>query len=291
MGRSFYYPAYPDGKLKMFTVSYDDGNDCDAILVEMLRRHGAKGTFNLNSGLIGDDEVQMPEDKEKRWKRMTVEEALEVYGDDMEIAVHGSQHPWWDKLSPVNAMADILDDRRALERATGRIIRGAAYPWGTYSKDVIEILRQAGFAYCRALNTTKKLKAMPKDPLCYEGTVRHREPQVLDIAKRFAADACTDGRPLAFYLWGHTYEFMQYDNWHIMEEILSIVGDREDVWYATNLEYFDYMAAAQKLRYNVDRTVVENPTSTDIWLRRASKYNDPDATFAVVPAGGSLKLD
>ena len=44
------YPVWKDGKQKVFTMSYDDGNDSDIRLVELMRRHHVKGTFNINSG-------------------------------------------------------------------------------------------------------------------------------------------------------------------------------------------------------------------------------------------------
>lgn len=290
MKKTAYYPAFPGGKMKMFTTSYDDGNDCDARLVELLRKHGARGTFNVNSWMYDDDE-QMPESKARLWRRMDMDEALALYGDDMEIAVHGAVHPWWDKLSPVNAMQDILSDKQTIERMTGRIIRGAAYPWGTFNDNVVEILRQAGFAYCRAVAVTKKLKTRSIDPLRYQGTIRHRDPEAIDLARRFAEADTLDGQLCTYYLWGHTYEFMQKNNWNIVEEILDIVGDREDVWYCTNIEYFDYMAATKELRFDVDRTMVENPTATDIWLRGGRKYYDPEPIFLKVPAGATVKLD
>ena len=127
--------AYPGGLEKAFTMSYDDGNDCDIPLVEMMRRYGVKGTFNINSGCCPPE--RMPHGK-KPWSRLPLRELIDLYGDDMEIAVHGLIHPTWDRLPSPNAMQDILDDRRELERATGKIIRGAAYPYGTYSDAAVE---------------------------------------------------------------------------------------------------------------------------------------------------------
>ena len=45
----FYYPG---GKHKALTFSYDDGQIFDIRLAEILRSHGLKGTFNLNSGTL-----------------------------------------------------------------------------------------------------------------------------------------------------------------------------------------------------------------------------------------------
>ena len=44
---------WPEGRRKAFTVSYDDGVTQDIRLIELLNRYGIKGTFNLNSGLLG----------------------------------------------------------------------------------------------------------------------------------------------------------------------------------------------------------------------------------------------
>lgn len=47
--------VYPEGKNKALTFSYDDGQIHDRKLVEILNRHGMKGTFHLNSGMLAQD--------------------------------------------------------------------------------------------------------------------------------------------------------------------------------------------------------------------------------------------
>ena len=47
------------------------------------------------------------------------------------------------------------------------------------------------------------------------------------------------GEPLLFYLWGHSYEFDDDDNWDTIEKFLQKAGCRDDVWYATNIEVYD----------------------------------------------------
>ena len=44
---------WPGGKRKAFTISYDDGVTQDIRLIELLNKYQIKGTFNLNSGLLG----------------------------------------------------------------------------------------------------------------------------------------------------------------------------------------------------------------------------------------------
>ena len=56
------YCCYPGGKHKALTMSYDDGKQEDLRLVEIFNRYGIKGTFHINSGLIGLDEQRLRPD-------------------------------------------------------------------------------------------------------------------------------------------------------------------------------------------------------------------------------------
>ncbi len=278
------YVMYPGGLHKAFTMSYDDGNDCDIPLVEIMRRHHVKGTFNIN--FCNCPPARMAHDKHP-WSRLPLDELIDLYGDDMEIAMHGFTHPTWDRMPSPAAMQDILDDRRALEQATGRIIRGSAFPNGTYNQDTLDILRLAGFAYCRDVITTGDFGRPPQTLLPLQGTTRNRDPHCLDLARKFAADHNITRHLRFFYLWGHSYEFIQDNSWGLLEELLDIVSDREDVWYATNIEIVDYLSAAEQLRYDVMRTRVFNPTTTPIWLRVA---HGSDAVFVVAEPGKTVAI-
>ena len=46
-----FYMAFPGFRRKALTLSYDDGVEQDIRLIEIMNKHGLKGTFNLNSGL------------------------------------------------------------------------------------------------------------------------------------------------------------------------------------------------------------------------------------------------
>ena len=45
------YKAFPGGKHKVLTFSYDDGKLEDRRLVEIFNKNGLRGTFNLNTGI------------------------------------------------------------------------------------------------------------------------------------------------------------------------------------------------------------------------------------------------
>lgn len=52
---SIIFLRYPKGLTKALTLSYDDGVEQDIRLIEIMRKHGLKGTFNINSELYAPE--------------------------------------------------------------------------------------------------------------------------------------------------------------------------------------------------------------------------------------------
>ena len=254
---------FPGFLRRALTLSYDDGVRQDKRLIAIMQKHGIKGTFNINSGLFSSERS----DVEKG--RMTVEEAVELYADSgMEVAVHGLKHLSLPDVPAIIALNDVFEDRKNLEKIFGRNITGMAYAFGTYSDNVVEQLKMCGISYSRTTVSTQKF-AVPDDFLRLPATCHHRVPNLMDLAREFLTDP-TRGlnlrRPQLFYLWGHSYEFDDNDNWHIIEEFCEFMGGRDNIWYATNGEIVDYVKAFDSLVFSVDATRVYNPTATDVYL-------------------------
>ena len=68
-----------------------------------------------------------------------------------------------------------------------------------------------------------------------------------------------------------------------MEDFAAYAGGREDIWYATNIQVYDYVTAYERLQYSTDGSLVYNPTVTDVWLSR-------DGKRWCVKAGETLEL-
>ena len=77
--------------------------------------------------------------------------------------------------------------------------------------------------------------------------------------------------PRLFYIWGHSFEFDRNNNWERLEEICQKLGGKEDVWYATNIEIYDYVQAYKSLIYSANGRKVYNPTLFTIWFDVDSK--------------------
>ena len=254
------YMRFPGGRSKAVTLSYDDGTGTDRKLIEIMSKNGLKGTFNVNSGYFGS---------QPGGGKLTASEALELYtSTGNEMAVHGYKHLNLTELDSAVATNDVLKDRIELEKLSGAPVRGMAYAYGSYNDSVVEILRICGIVYSRTVVSTERFD-IPNDWLRLPATCHHNNPRLMELAKQFIE--APNGQPRLFYLWGHSSEFNTNDNWHVIEEFASYVGNRDDVWYATNMEIYNYVKAYDALQFAADGSFVYNPGVQDVCINYMGK--------------------
>jgi len=258
---------WPEGLAGALTTSWDDGAPEDRRLVAILEAHDIKGTFSLNSARVaragkGNDDVRE-------------DEVPSLYAGH-EVATHGHEHPWYTKISDDEIAEDITTDRRELERVTGSPVTGHALPFGAYDTRVLAKLRECGIVYSRTVKATKKF-ALPDDFIEWHPTCHHKA-DLGEIWERFMESA-KPGK--LFYLWGHSYEFANDSNWHVIEDFAARAGAEKSVWRTTNMQVFEYVAAWRGLVRSVDGRSFRNPSALDVWVSVGGKP-------LRVPAGGSL---
>lgn len=262
------FMRFPGGKAKALTLSYDDGVEQDIQLIDIMNKHGLKGTFNINSGLYAAEGVVYPQGQIHR--RLTARQVKETYQNSgQEVAIHALTHPYLEQL-PVNIVVnEIIKDRENLESQFGTIIRGMAYPFGTFSDTVVEVLKACGIAYARTTISTNDFR-IPKDWLRLTATCHHNSPELKKLATKFVEDKVTRA-PYLFYLWGHSYEFERDNNWHVIEDFAGYTGNRDDIWYATNIEIYDYIDAYNRLIFSVNGKYANNPSAITVWFEYKGK--------------------
>ncbi len=264
-----FFVRFPGFRKKALTLSYDDGVWQDEKLIPILDSHGIKCTFNLNGGvfegLYGGG----------KHRRLTKEEALSLYSTSAhEIALHGCTHPFLEQCPPGNDAWEVIHDREILEETFGRIVRGMAYPMGTFSDRLVDTLRACNVAYARTTISSHKF-SMPSDWLRLPATCHHRDPELMALCDKFLKTKVIWGSQM-FYLWGHSYEFDDQNNWHVIQEFCEKMGGHEEIWYATNMEIYAYWQAGQQLETSADGRRVHNPTATTIYI----EANDRQLTIA-----------
>ena len=167
------YMLLKDGKQKVLTLSYDDGATQDIRLVEIMRKHGLKGTFNINSGSLFSDDA---------------EQVRNLYLDfENELAVHTVTHPFLDRIKDSEVLTEVIDDRNNIEKEFGKIIRGMAYPYGAYDDNIVELLKKCGICYSRTAKSTESFE-FPNEWLTIHPTCHHKNPKLMELAKRFAEE-------------------------------------------------------------------------------------------------------
>ena len=257
------FMRFPGGKAKALTLSYDDGVEQDIRLIEIMSKYGLKGTFNLNSGCYAKEGTVYKPGTIHR--RMTKDMATKLYTESgQEVAVHGLTHPFLEQLPVHICTKEILEDRQNLEEQFGTLVRGMAYPFGTFSDMVVDVLRNNGIVYSRTVISSHNF-SMPKDWLRLEATCHHNDPMLFELTKTFMENK-PQGSPQLFYLWGHSYEFEADNNWNVIEDFAKEIGNKVDIWYATNIEIYDYTKAFEQLLFSTDMTMVYNPTAIELYF-------------------------
>ena len=261
---------WPEGREKALTLSYDDAVLQDIRLLEIMNANGIKGTFNLNSGYLGGEGHLIREGHYVQHNKVAPEKVASVYAGH-EVAVHTVTHPNLCNLPDAQVLDEVLTDRRNLEALVGYPVRGMAYPSGRVDQRVIDLMKGCGIVFARGVDTTKKFSIPPKDTwLNWECSCHHWELEPL-------IDPFLHGKGLKLLsVWGHAYEFDQRDDWEVIEDQLGRLGGHEDVWYATNIEVFDYIAAFHSLDVAVDGSSAYNRSSANVWVSvKGQKYEIP----------------
>lgn len=263
------FMRFPNGRSKALTLSYDDGVIQDIRLMSILNKFGLKCTFNINSGLFAEEGHVFP--KEQTHRRLTQREVIDLYKNSVhEVALHALSHPFLEQLPSNMAAYEIVEDRKNLEKLFNKITRGMAYPFGTYSDEVVDVLKNAGIVYSRTVKSTEKFD-IPTDWLRLPATCHHNNPNLMTLAHKFIEES-TQRAPWLFYLWGHSYEFDDNNNWHVIEEFSETIGANNAIWYATNIEIYDYIQAYNRLEFSLDASIVYNPTAIELYFDYADKH-------------------
>lgn len=279
------FMRYPNGKAKAVTFSYDDGCPQDKRLVELFDKYGMKATFNFNCEYM-------------RGKNFSKEEINEYFlSKGHEIAVHGANHRANGNTRPIEGIRDVLDCRLELEAKCDQIIRGMAYPdsgitqmgnFGSYQQ-IKNYLTELDIAYARTLGGDNNSFMLPEDFHAWMPTAHHTNPRIMEYIDQFLK---LDISPKAyhakrvsrlFYIWGHSYEFDDNNNWELIEAICQRFANNNEIWFATNIEIYDYVQAYKSLRYSADGHTVYNPTLLTIWL-------DVDGKIYNIKSGETIKI-
>lgn len=260
---SLLYPGYTT---KAVTFSYDDAWYTDIDLVNMFNKYGAKCTFNIigsylvnpsRTGYLGQwlqseygyDSVQTIEYIKNLYKG----HELSDHGYN-HLVVSNSNYSDSDIINDINSnqkyLKDILNvDTRGIAWSTGYINEARA---DTY-ENILDTLYQSGHRYARAKENGEF--NIPENWMLWHSTCHGIDDALTE--KYIALEDTGDLK--VYYIWGHSYEFedgksYQLYSWDQLEQTLKKLSGA-NVYFATNGEIYDYIAASSKLIYTKNSVI------------------------------------
>lgn len=234
---------FRSGKLKKaVTFSYDDAITQDVQMIQLMNKYGIKGTFNLNSQLLGTSSFltgRLPNGEDYRicHYKLRPEDVKFVY-EGHEVAVHTLDHLNLTTLPDEEVIRQVEQDRRNLSDLVGYEVVGMAYPCGGVNNDdrVAELIRRhTGVKYART-TTTNNCFDLQQNLYRFDPTSYHHD---FDSMTRLAEEfiQMKPDKPQIFYIWGHSYEQdFRSDHWVKLEEFFKLISGHDDIFYGTNTE-------------------------------------------------------
>jgi peptidoglycan/xylan/chitin deacetylase (PgdA/CDA1 family) len=243
--------TYPNWKLKALTFSYDDGDVADFKLVEIFNKYNMKATFHIPSSWF----------KTKPKKRVPEAKVNTLYKGH-ELSGHGANHIYLTKATEKKVDAEIKTDIAQWKKITGKTITGYAYPFGRFSPQVMAILKQNGLIYSRVVKTDKSF-ALPKDFLAWHPTAHHNVniATLVDKYLKFQPKEMS-----VLLVWGHSYEFTNKNNWHVIEDFCRQMSNKKDIFYATMGEIASYVIACRNVKFSKDSKLLMNNSNKKLYL-------------------------
>ncbi len=262
------YNVFPEGKRKIVTFSYDDGPANDPRLVELFNKYGFKATFHLNSGKYRNYSLEQQTELRERYK-------------GHEISCHTVSHGWTAEEAPQSLLSEVWEDRKNLERISGYPVVGMSYPYGDFSDESIAIMKTCGIVYSRTVNSVPNFK-MPTDFMRWNPSCHHNAAE--DTVTRFLSTIDSKDRAHLLYIWGHSFEFTSEELWEKFENSIKRLANDYRIWYATNIDIYNYRQAQRRLVISADESVFYNPSAITVYVEKDK------SEMIKIPAGELVKL-
>ena len=193
-------------------TSWDDGKKSDLWLVEKLLKYKLPAIFYIPSNC----ELSKRE--------------IKNIAEHFEIGGHTETHQWLTRLTPKEAWFEIKDNKIWLENLLSREITSFAPPRGYYNKQIIKLIKKAGFKESRTVKVFNIFT--PKNLFEIETTMHitcpirseYNNQELEQLSINWIDKAFEEGDYLSF--WGHSEEMFRYSIEDKVERILQYLSNK-----------------------------------------------------------------
>lgn len=197
-------------------TSWDDGNELDFKIVELLNKYKLPGIFYIPTN-------------SQIWPK----DILNIYLQGFEIGGHTQDHPENLRLLPPEVQREqMMLNKVWLEDITKTPIEHFCYPSGRFDDTTVAIAAECGFSSARTTlvgNTERPLDAMK-----IKTTVHVRPDRKEYQGERFLAyaigkynEAQRKGVNGYFHVWGHSQEVEEFKMWDQLKALFDYMAENK----------------------------------------------------------------
>ncbi len=231
---------------KYFTIRMDDGITQDARIMEILKKYNTDCcTFYINTGLLGQNwawvgqQFNRPDVTHLRYTRAELQSG--IY-DGFDVEVHTKTHPSLKNCAESQVASEVRGDASSIERLTGVIPVGMAWPGGDTEwneSNIKTILEKTDIRYGSCTTPTYNFK-LPEYFMTWYPTCSFSDAKVMDLAQQFIDAEPTED--MLFYVWCHGYELDLYSSWDQFDELIKMIteaaAEDDSIVLVTNAEFY-----------------------------------------------------
>jgi peptidoglycan/xylan/chitin deacetylase (PgdA/CDA1 family) len=153
------YISFPNSVQKRkIVITFDDGFEDNFLFAyEILKNLSIPFIIFLTVNFIGTENL-LPRYKNKKKDRfLTWNEIIEMSKNGVEIGSHSLTHPALTELKKEDMEKEIINSKKIIEDRISKEVKFFSYPYGVYNKEVIEVVKKAGYEGA-LVNRKKRMK-------------------------------------------------------------------------------------------------------------------------------------
>ena len=212
-------------KMKIVSLSFDDGTVCDLRFIELLNKYNIKATLNLNSELAdfvwyyGDRPIE----------RLDLTKYKSAY-DGHEVAAHSLTHPYFSSLTEEEVVRQVKEDVENLSRIFAYRVEGFAFPFHDQTEENIATVKEnVDLSYIRYSYLDHS--GVHRDRYHIHINALYDDEDIYERLEEFKADDSSENS--LFVIAGHAYEFEVKNDWEKIEKLLSYLKNDDAITVLT----------------------------------------------------------